>query len=143
MVAYRDSEFAPSLAARLAQIGFAVAAVCPSAHVLSYSSAIEICFRYSIGGLARPLRRALSSYQPTLILPCDDPARSALSSLHATSTKLRHSEEAYFKTLIERSLGSPEYFSIAEEKSCLMAALGLKQIRLPATRKISDLDALR
>jgi hypothetical protein len=143
MVACRDSEFAAALAARFAQIGFAVAAVCPSIHVLSYSSAIETCFRYSIGGLARPLRKALSSYQPILIIPCDDPARSALSSLHATSTKLRRSEDSYFKALIQRSLGSPEYFSIAEEKSRLMAALCSKQIRLPATTNIADLDALR
>src|SRR5262249_44030047 len=132
LISYVDGEFAPLLAAHLRDCGFAVDALCPRSHILSFSSAVAR--HYTLGWRrSGTIRDVLGRVSPAVVIPCDDPARFALTKVHAACARKAHKTA----TLIERSIGCATHFALIEEKSTLLADLSNLGIRVPRTLSIA------
>jgi len=137
-----DGDFAPMIASRFVRLHFAVDALCPGNHVLACSAAVARVFRYGFARPLRNLRAAIEASRPDLIIPCDDPARYALTKLHGASARRDDPKSIETRTLIERSLGQRAHLGLAEEKSRLLATLADSGVRLPLTLPIASAEAL-
>lgn len=133
LVGLSEGDYSPMLAARLHACGFTVDALCPDRHPLAFSGAVR---RRHVPTWNRPaaIKAAIAADKPALVIPCDDAARYALTDLHARCVAEGESEVA---AIIERSLGDPAHFRIAEEKSRVLAALDSAEVRMPRTRLIN------
>jgi carbamoylphosphate synthase large subunit len=122
------------LAAALRQHDCIVRAVCPAGHPLTHLSGVRHIYRY--GGIfpLSSVRRALRGCRPDLVIPCDDGAVALLHALHDLDPSLR--------SLIERSLGSPESFSVVESRFQFLKTATDLGIRVPRTRKVEAAEDL-
>jgi len=117
------------LAASLVRHGWQVTALCPTEHPLTRVSGVRKFYRYpGIAPLAS-LRRALLDGAPDLIVPCDDGVVGQLHVLHGLDPSLR--------SLIERSLGSPDSYPIVEQRYRFLNLAGELGVRVPLTRKVT------
>jgi len=109
-----------------------VSALCPAGHPLTHVSSLQQVYRY--GGLAsfENLRRAVQDSQPDIIIPTDDGVVAQLHALHEAEPSLR--------TLIERSLGAPESYSVVESRHQLLNTAVALGVRVPRTRKVERDD---
>lgn len=137
-----DGEFASMIASNFVHEGFIVEALCKDDHVLACSSAVARAFRYSLSRQLGSLRAAIVSSRPDLIVCCDDPARYALTRLHRASANSTDPESQEIRALIGRSLGKPEHFDLAEEKSRLLEALKDTEVRMPLSLGVPNAEAL-
>ena len=122
--------------------GVSVDAVCPPGHPLSVTSAFGKIYRY--GGLSplSSIRAAMRESQPSLVIPCDDLARSHLNHLHAICRENGTSDRA-IAALIERSLGDPQYYPLIDSRSPLIHAAIEEGIVAPETGVVRSLDELK
>lgn len=89
--------------------GCEVAAICPRrGHPLLKTSSVQKTFHYRALGPLSSLTAAIQSFQPHLVVPCDDRAVQHLHELHDTGSAAC--------PLIERSLGRPTSFSIVSNR---------------------------
>ncbi len=119
------------LAVALAHAGFSVEALCPLGHAVNQTHAASRIHRYY--GLA-PLRsvdRAIAASKPDLVLPGDDLAARHLHDLYRRSEFDSRRED--FAPLLERSLGSPEYFPIIHSRAAFMELARQEGVRVPET----------
>ena len=130
------------IAANFAKEGFTVEALCRDGHVLACSSAVDRRFRYSLARPFASLRAAITSGEPDLSVCCDDPARYALTRLYRASAAAKDAASRRIAALVERSLGNPDYFELAEEKSHLLETLKDTAVRMPPSLEIPDAAAL-
>lgn len=127
---------------QLVRHGCVVEAACRPRDILACSASIDKFHRLPMFGVADRLFRAIETCLPSLIVPCDDPARYALTELHRSCSRGRRGNSAVVASIIERSLGNPTYFRPAEEKSTLIQLLGRDGIRVPATTMVPNTSAL-
>jgi ATP-grasp domain len=122
------------LAAALQRHHCIVRAVCPAGHPLTHVAGIRHIYRY--GGLLplSSLRRALRDCQPDVVVPCDDGVVAQLHALHRLDPSLR--------SIIERSVGPPESYSVVESRYQFLSAATELGIRVPRTRKIDKPEDL-
>lgn len=122
------------LAAALQRHHCIVRAVCPAGHPLTHVAGIRHVYRY--GGLLplSSLRRALRDCQPDVVVPCDDGVVAQLHALHRLDPSLR--------SIIERSVGPPESYSVVESRYQFLSAATELGIRVPRTRKIDTPEDL-
>jgi biotin carboxylase len=122
------------LAAALHRHQCTVRAVCPAGHPLTHVAGIRHVYRY--GGLLplSSLRRALRDCQPDVVIPCDDGVVAQLHALHRLDPSLR--------SLIERSVGPPESYSVVESRYQFLSTATELGIRVPRTRKIDTPEDL-
>src|SRR5215471_10821858 len=71
------------VAARLQEVGFSVAAVCPRKGALRHTSGIARLYDYSRLRAASSILSAIRDCSPVLVVPGDDEASAALHELHA------------------------------------------------------------
>jgi ATP-grasp domain len=127
------------LAVALANAGFGVEVLCPSGHPANETQAVSRTYAYE--GL-RPLRsfvRAISTSKPEVIVPGDDLATRHLHDLY-DRRELPSGDAAMLSSLIERSLGSPEAFSIVQSRAAFMELAREEGIRVPRTEVIKTVQ---
>jgi hypothetical protein len=113
------------MAAALLKHGCRVSVLCPARHPLTYVAGIERFYRYGRAFSLSQLRKALLDLQPNVVVPCDD---GVVAQLHAL-----HREQPSLRPLIERSLGSPQGFSLLDSRFSLIEAAFESGIRVPKT----------
>ena len=122
------------LAVALHRHGCHVSAVCPAEHPLTHVSGIRRIYRYrGIFSLSN-LGRALTECQPDVVVPCDDGAVAQLHALHELDPSLR--------SLIERSLGPPESYSVVESRYRILNAALELGIQVPRTHRVAHAEDL-
>lgn len=122
------------LAAALMRHRCRVSALCPAGHPLAHVHGLDQVGHYAgIRSLAS-LSRALSDGRPDIVVPCDDGVVAQLQALHRQTSSLR--------SLIERSLGSPESFSVVSSRHELLATALELGIPIPQTMRVASVDDL-
>ncbi len=136
LVATMPWMFPARLALAFRRVGFHVEAVCRSGHPLRLLA--EPIQTYALGWLreAASIEAAIRGARPDLIIPCDDPAVQLLHHLH------RRNPGGSVSGLIERSLGDPSAFSVAEKRSQLVALARSLGLRVPNSKVTSSRRAL-
>ena len=124
------------LAMALAAGGCEVDAVAPSGHSITTIRALRRCYTYS--GFLSSIRSASTDAEPDFVIPCDDYAAESLHRLHAEDS-LAGSGLA---TLIERSLGNPEYYPVISTRARLLSEAKSLGICVPDTEILPDKQAL-
>jgi Carbamoyl-phosphate synthase L chain, ATP binding domain len=135
--------FAPArLAVALANAGWTVDCISVPRHTLGKATAVRKTYNYD--GLA-PLisyADAIVAAMPDLIIPCDDIATLNLHNLYWKEQR-RGSSGTRICALIERSLGSPEYFPVAFARTAFEELARKEGIRVPKTGVIANSDDLK
>lgn len=130
------------LAIALSNAGFEVKAACPSRHPVRVTSVLREAYAYKALSPSRSLARAIAAAEPDLIVPCDDLATQQLHQLYQSEAARGKSRERLCG-LIERSLGSPESYSMVYARSAISDLAAQEGVRAPATRTIWNLNELR
>lgn len=125
----------------LAKVGFTVKAICPSGHPLGKTGAVKETYTYH--GLApiASFASAIPEAQPDIIIPGDDLATQHLHEMYHRKNRTGKAGEA-IGALIERSLGSPENFTVIYARTRFMELAQEEGIRVPKTETIANLEGL-
>jgi ATP-grasp domain len=111
-----------------------VRVVCPAGHLLTHISGLDRVDRYAGLDSLACLRRSLREFNPDIIVPCDDGVVAQLHALHRQQPTMREA--------IERSLGSPENYSIVSSRYKLLSTAMDLGISVPKTAVITCGDDL-
>jgi carbamoylphosphate synthase large subunit len=125
------------LAVALAEAGFTIRAVCPYPHPLSKTTSVNEIYPYSGVMPLSSFVNAINAANPDLVIPGDDLATLHLHQLHSRE-KGRGVAGARICSLIERSLGSPESFSVVYARSKCMKVAQEEGIRCPTTEVLTN-----
>jgi hypothetical protein len=123
------------LAARLAQQGFEVSALCPPHHPIAKVTGLRSIHSFKLLDPIDSLVSAIQSTAPDVIIPCDERAVLQLHALHAKSSQWR--------SLIESSLGESRAFGIVLDRAKLMRTAGELGLPIAETTSIGSTDELR
>ena len=128
--------------------GFEVGSIAPRDHGIRTLTGVKAHFRsLSYSATVSFVASVLERWAPDIIIPCDDPAACCLHELYAKASVGEVRQPEAVKTLIERSLGDPHSYSIAQKKSEFIAFAEREGLPVPPTIAInrqSDLaDQLR
>jgi carbamoylphosphate synthase large subunit len=125
------SPLGPRLAMALAEMGCDVFVVCPSpGHPAVKTGAVRQTLPYSGRTPLESLRCAIEAVNPEAVLPLCDRSVQHLHDLHAQSST-RSGNESGIASLVERSLGSPESFSIVSSRYELLRIARSEGIPVP------------
>ena len=99
------------LALELTEVGFTVEAACPRGYQVEKMPFVKASYRYNALAPVSALRDIIMMSRPTLLVPCDDYVTRQLHEIYRTA---RPNEPGgyWLRTLIVRSLGDPEHFSL-------------------------------
>ncbi len=120
-----------------ANSGCAVDAVAPRGHAITATLALRRFYPYS--GFLSSIRSAIIDARPDFIIPCDDYATDSLHRLHAEDRDGRLG----LASLIEHSLGSPEYYDVITTRGKLLSEARNLGICVPDTEILPDKQTLR
>jgi Carbamoyl-phosphate synthase L chain, ATP binding domain len=130
---------AARLAVALANVGFRVEVLCPSGHPVSKSRAASRTHAYQGLMPLRSLARAIATSNPDVVVPGDDLATRHLHELHG-QRELYPGDAASLALVIERSLGSPQAFSIVQSRAGFMELARKEGIRVPRTEVLRSAE---
>ncbi len=130
------------LSVALANAGFRVEALCPPAHPVTQTSAASRVHSYHGLEPLRSLLRAIAAAKPDLVLPGDDLAARHLHELYRRREQ-DSSRAAALGPLIERSVGSPQYFPIVHSRAAFMELARQEGIRVPETEIIETSEDIK
>jgi ATP-grasp domain len=130
------------LAMALANAGFTVDAVCPTRHPFEKTGALRRKYPYRALMAVTSVADAIAGSKPDMVIPGDDLATSHLHELYRRGLR-RGQAEKPICDLIERSLGSPQSFSFAQERSDFIELARAANVRAPKMEAIPNLDGLR
>jgi hypothetical protein len=122
----------------LANAGFRVEALCPPKHVIEETRSASRIHTYNGLTPLRSLTDAISMAEPALILPADD-----LAAFHLHELYRRQEQFSPLAALIERSLGSPEFFSTVHSRAAFIKLADEEGIRVPETQVLRTRDKLK
>ncbi|QNI33503.1 ATP-grasp domain-containing protein [Alloacidobacterium dinghuense] len=136
----------PRLAMRFEKLGAKVAVLCatPGHPVESLRERVQI-FSYSGFQPLSSLRMAVETFRPDIIIPACDRSVQHLHELHGACQAEDGRAALSMSLLIERSLGSPQSFSIVSNRYALLQTALEEGIRVPkllAINEVSDLEHL-
>lgn len=122
------------LAVALTNAGCSVQAVCPSGSPIAKTATLK--GKFSFRGLAplKSIGAAIAGAKPDLLVSGDDLATWHLHCLYHSSPNMGEAT----RELIARSLGSPEYFPIVDDRASFMRAAQEIGVRVPRTTVIAD-----
>lgn len=131
------------LAMTLANSGFTVEAVCPSDHPVTRIRAV--CRSHPYRGLAplQSLAEAFFASKPDLVIPGDDLAAEQLHCLYFRERPKDHPAATAICSVLERSLGAPESYSVVHERSTFIHIAQQEGVRVPKTALINNFAELR
>ena len=121
--------------------GAAVSAICPRGNPVRVLSGIVAIHAYSALSPLDALTHAIKAQAPDIVVPTDDRAVRHLHALHA-STASDDLGGGLMRTLIERSLGAPEGFTLSGTRNHLLQAVQAVGGRVPVGRSIDSADDL-
>lgn len=124
--------FPARLANALREVGFHVEAVCRPGNPLRR---LRRPIRTHTLGLLREaasIEAAIQRAGPDLLLPCDDPAVQHLHCLH------KRDRVGSLAALIEHSLGDPDCFDVAENRSAFVATARSMGFSVPCAQTVAD-----
>jgi glutathione synthase/RimK-type ligase-like ATP-grasp enzyme len=127
----------------LANVGFAVEAVCPPEHPIEKTSVIRRTYRYHSLSPVNSLSEAIAATKPDLIIPNDDLAAAQLHALYSRESNQNTAKAKMICALLERSLGSPEYYRTVYERTSFIDTARRQGIRVPKTAVINSIDDLK
>jgi hypothetical protein len=130
------------LAMALNNAGCTVDAVCPAGHPLEKTRALRKKLPYRALMPTASVFDAIAASKPDLVIPGDDLAVDHLHALYCRELRRGHAGQAIC-TLIERSLGAAESFSVLHERTRFIELAQKANVRAPKTAVISNLDELR
>jgi Carbamoyl-phosphate synthase L chain, ATP binding domain len=133
---------AARLAMALAEAGCIVEGVCPVGHPLGKIRAVSRTYRYNGLAPVQSFSAAIRAAKAQLIIPGDDLAAHHLHHLHRRELH-RGENGAQVCSLIGRSLGSPESFSVVYERATLMRLAQEEGVRAPQSEVIASINDLR
>jgi carbamoylphosphate synthase large subunit len=126
----------PRTAMALAEMGCDVFVVCPSpGHPAAKTKAVRQTLPYVGSQPLESLRHAIDAVDPEAVLPLCDRSVQHLHELHAQAHSGGESRRA---RLIERSLGSPESFSVVSSRFELLQAARAEGILVPEMHAIRN-----
>jgi hypothetical protein len=135
------------LAMALTKTGFSVEVACPNGHPISKLSAGLRNHPYRPLFPRASFRAAIRDARPDLVIPCDDLATQSLQAIYLSASRKASSEgriaEGQIATLLERSLGDPEFYPISCARSSLIALANALGVRIPKTATVQNADQLR
>jgi len=129
------------MAMGLSEVGFEVAAVGPHRGPLLKTRAVQKTFTYSGIRVLQSLQEAIQESRPSLVIPCDDRAADHLHDLHRQALSLGPSGYD-LAALIERSLGSPQSYSVVSSRCGLLKIAREEGLCVPDTYSVSGTDDL-
>jgi glutathione synthase/RimK-type ligase-like ATP-grasp enzyme len=133
---------AARLVMALAEAGCTVDAVCPAAHPLRVTSAVRHAYDYSGLVPLSSFTSAIAQCKPDLIVSGDDLATAHLHAVHAREQQNGDSHSSLC-SLIERSLGAAESFSIVSERCAFMDLAQQQGVRVPQTQVLRTVNDVR
>ena len=125
------------LAVALANAGFIVDAVCPSAHPILNTDAIREIYRYKGLDPLTSFKHAISAAKLDAIIPGDDRATQHLHLLYAQERRKGEAGNSIC-ALIERSLGDSENFPVLYARTKFIQLAQEHGVRVPRTEIIRD-----
>ena len=125
------------LAVALAKAGCTIEAVCPPDHPIAKTSVIGRTFTYRGLTPLKSIEDAIAVTNPDCVISGDDLATWHLHCLYVEKKALGASGAAIC-SLIERSLGAPEFFPVVEDRGAFMKVSSEAGVRVPQTVTISD-----
>ncbi|MGA7573633.1 MAG: ATP-grasp domain-containing protein [Terriglobales bacterium] len=133
------------LAVALGNAGFRVEALCPRQHPVHTTEAASRTYAYR--GLAplAALARAIATAKPDLIVSGDDLATEQLHELHRRREAYAGGSKelgSLLGNVIERSLGAPAAFAVAQARGAFMKLAREEGIRVPETALLATGDDL-
>ena len=134
LVAAKWWPLAARLAIALVRHRCRVRVVCPAGHMLTHISGLDRVERYSGLDSLACLRRSLREFNPDIIVPCDDGVVAQLHALYEQQPALRET--------IERSLGSPENYSVVSSRYKLLSTAMELGIAVPKTGTVARSEDL-
>jgi len=123
------------LAVALANAGFTVDAVCPSAHPIANTDSVRQIYSYRGFDALTSFSEAIANSKPDLIVPGDDLATQHLHLLYDQERRKGDAGEPVC-ALIERSLGAAENFPILYARTKFIKLAQEEGIRVPQTEVI-------
>lgn len=132
---------AARLVMALANVGFKVEAVCPAGHPMAKTRAVQHTHTYYGLSPLMSFTDAITRAKPDFIVSGDDLATRHLHQLHDQERQL--GSGGFVCALIERSLGSPESFSVVYARTKFMELAQEEGVRVPATKVIQSASDLR
>ena len=136
--------YAARLAIVLSEAGCDVSAICSRrGHPLLKTSVARRTFSYSPFRPLDALTRAIEATQPDIIVPCDDRGVRHLHELYARARREEGNSGKKLVTLIERSLGAPESYSVVSARYDLLQIAREEGCRVPNTELVNALDDLK
>lgn len=133
--------FPARLAMVLADAGFTVEAVCPREHFLASTAVVKRVHCYRALRCVTSLKSAMEKADPTIVIPCDDLARSHLHRLYESERAGNPSREIC--ALIERSLGNPSSYPDVQSRSRLLTLVRREVDAAVETTVVSSPDDLK
>ncbi len=126
------------LALAFSEAGAQVEAISTPGHALRRLRGAGRHYDYPVAGASGPLLRAIVESRCDLVVPGDDRAAGHIRRLHGVAGDPVDGLDS----LIERSLGAAEGFSLQAARAPLIEAARAAGVRAPATRRIEDEDDL-
>jgi hypothetical protein len=122
--------------------GFRTEALCPTQHALCKIRTIKRVYPYHCLAPVRSVKKAIFAGKPDLVIPCDDWAAWSLRELYIRELR-KSNPQALIPSLIERSLGAPQSFQIAPERTAVLELAKNEGLRVPNTRVVRSNDDLK
>jgi ATP-grasp domain len=132
---------ATRLALALHEAGFAVEAACPLGHSLARVSFVSHAYRFNPLRPGRSIHDAINASKADFIIPTDDIAGLQLRKLYE-QLKASDPDRERLRSLIARSLGDPENYSVIYSRSHIASVALSVGVLCPSVTDIHKVDDL-
>ena len=126
-----------------AKLGCEVEAICPPGHALEVTKAVRRTHLYKALSPLDSFLGAIKLSQPDLLVVGDDLANKHVHDLYASLGNTKDKASAEIRELIERSIGSPDSYSVVMGRAAILELASKEGIRVPKTavlKGIADLE---
>ena len=127
-----------------AKLGCEVEAICPQGHALQVTKAVHRKYVYKALSPLDSFLGAIELSRPDLLVIGDDLANKHVHDLYYSLENNKGKASADIRALIERSIGSPDSYSVVMGRAAILELAGKEGIRVPQTavlKGIADLEA--
>lgn len=132
------------LAIAFRRAGFAVDAVAPKGHPIHRMQSPNRTFEYRPTSPYKSIKDSIAASGPDLIVPCDDRTVAHLHGIYGEAASACDGVAGRgITSLIETSLGSPNFYELVRQRSFLTSLAQLPHVHVPPTAAIDSLRDLQ